>query len=106
MFKTIGRNCPDFWQASCFNFSLPKFWRDGIHYADQATGLRELPYFLILRCSQLKMQLLFISSFSEGKKIRERVRSVKSIHQLHSAFGTQKYSQVKNTHRLIEKYGI
>ena len=68
MFKTIGRSCPDFWQASCFNFPLPKFWRDGIYYADQATGLRELPYFLILRCSQLKMQLLFINSFSEGKK--------------------------------------
>lgn len=71
MFKTIRRR-PDFCQASCFNFSLPKFWRDGIYYVDQATGLRELPYFLILRCNQLKMQLLFISSFFRRKKKRER----------------------------------
>lgn len=49
------------------------------------------------------MQLLFISSFSERKKKRDHV---KSIHQLHPAFSSQNYLQVKNMHRIIKKYGI
>jgi len=55
-------------------------------------ALRELSHFLILRCSQLKMQLLFISSFPERKE-REREGKI----MLKASINYTRHSMLTNT---------